>query len=103
MSFSERARLILSYPLVTLAGGSLTLASIVTAVLIVVMARVLAGLAARTTTRLLHQRGVADGPRFAAAKIVRYLLTFIGVLIAITSVGLRLDALFAASAVLLVG
>jgi small-conductance mechanosensitive channel len=93
----------LYYPLVALAGGSITLAALLVALGIVAGARLVASILARATQRLLEQRGVVEGTQFAAAKIVRYVVTLLGVLVAITSIGVRLDALFAASAVLLVG
>jgi small-conductance mechanosensitive channel len=99
----ERLKQIFYYPIVQLAGGAITLASLLIATFIVVGTRVAAAMLARAAQRLLRQRGVAEGTQFAAAKIIRYLVTAIGVLVAITTVGLKLDALFAASAVLLVG
>jgi small-conductance mechanosensitive channel len=103
MALVQEAKQILNYPLVTLAGGSVTLMAVAVALGIIVVARVAAGILGRATRRLLAQRGVLEGAQFAAAKIVRYLVTLLGVLIALTSIGVRLDALFAASTVLLVG
>jgi small-conductance mechanosensitive channel len=52
---------------------------------------------------LLARRDVPEGSRFAIAKIVQYAATLIGLLLALNSIGIRLDALFAASTVVLVG
>jgi potassium efflux system protein len=73
------------------------------ALAIIVVSYVLAGLSSRTLTRLLTSRDVTHGARFAMAKIARYFVLFIGCLIAVTSLGIRLDALLAASTVVLVG
>ncbi len=90
-------------PLVHLAGGPITPASLFVGATIVVVSYLLAALGSRALRRLLETRGVAQGARFALVKIVRYLIILIGVLVAIMSVGIRLDALLAASTVLLVG
>jgi small-conductance mechanosensitive channel len=90
-------------PLVHLAGGPITAASILAALVIVMASYVLARLAGRAVTRLLERRHVAHRARFALGKITRYIVLVIGTLVAIRSQGIRLDALLAASAVLLVG
>ncbi len=90
-------------PLATLAGGPITIASLVSGLAIVIVAYALAGFADRTIHRVLARRQVAHGARFAMAKIVRSLIILLGVTVALTSIGLRLDALLAASTVVLVG
>jgi potassium efflux system protein len=99
----ERLKGIADEPLLHLAGGPITIASILTGLLIVVASYAFAGLVSRTVVRLLARREVADGARFALAKIARYIVTLIGTLVAVMSLGIRLDALLAASTVLLVG
>lgn len=103
MDIAERIKQILFYPLVHLASGPLTIASILTGVAVLIAARVLAHFAAREVGRLLERRDLSEGARFATVKIVRYSLTLIGVFVALGSIGVRLDAILAASAVLLVG
>jgi small-conductance mechanosensitive channel len=90
-------------PLVRLAGGPITLASLLTGIFIVVCANLLAGLLDRAIDRVLTQRQVAYGARFAIAKMARYCVLLLGVTVALTSIGIRLDALLAASTVVLVG
>jgi small-conductance mechanosensitive channel len=75
-----------------LVGGSIALASIV-----------IANLLALSTRRLLAVRGAEAGAQFAFAKIVRYGVIAVGVVAGCNTMGLRLDALLAASAVLAVG
>jgi small-conductance mechanosensitive channel len=99
----ERLKGIVDEPLLHLAGGPITIASILTGFLIVVASYALAGLVSRAVMRLLARSEVADGARFALGKIARYIVTLIGTLVAVMSVGIRLDALLAASTVLLVG
>ena len=98
-----RIKEILFYPLVHLAAGPVTLAAILVGVLIVVVSRILSAAASRVILRTMQHRGGHERVRFAVAKMARYSITFIGVLVAITSTGFKLDAIFAASAVLLVG
>ncbi|MDB4970563.1 MAG: putative potassium efflux system [Myxococcales bacterium] len=103
MPFVARLKDILTFPLLHLSSGPLTLAAILVCFVVLVCARLAAGLASRQVTAVLERREVADGARFAIAKIVRYTVTLLGVLVALTSLGIRLDALLAASTVLLVG
>ncbi len=90
-------------PLLHVAGGPITLFSLLTGVLIIVVSYVVATFAGRGVTRLLAQREVAHGARFALAKITRYFILLLGTLISLMSLGIRLDALLAASTVVLVG
>lgn len=93
----------LSYPLMTVSGGAVTPASIGIGVLVFVSAVFVAGFLTRSLRRLLEARGFSHGAQFAVAKIVRYALIGIGAMIATESMGIRLDALLAASTVLAVG
>lgn len=99
----ERIKAIAHTPLAHLAGGPITLASLLAGLLIVILSYVLAAVASRGVTRMLGRREVAHGAKFALAKIARYVTFLLGVLIAVMSLGIRLDALLAASTVVLVG
>jgi potassium efflux system protein len=90
-------------PLVQLAGGPISLASLLAGLVIVIVSYFLAGVASRTVNRMLTHRDVGPGARFALTKITRYLVSLVGLLVAIMSLGIRLDALLAASTVVLVG
>jgi small-conductance mechanosensitive channel len=103
MSSIDRLDEIAHRPLVHLAGGPITMVSLATGFLIFVAAYVLAGLAGRGIHRLLDRKDVAHGARFAIAKMVRYVVLLLGATSALTSIGVRLDALLAASTVVLVG
>jgi small-conductance mechanosensitive channel len=103
MSTLDRLNDFAHRPLLQLAGGPITLSSLLAGLLIVVVSYFLAGLASRAVNRVLALREVGHGTRFALAKITRYLVVLVGVLVAIMSLGLRLDAVLAASTVVLVG
>ncbi len=103
MSSLDQIAEIAHRPLARLAGGPITLASLLTGLLIIIGANFLAGLADRGVHRLLDRKDVAHGARFAIAKMVRYVVLLLGITVALTSIGVRLDALLAASTVVLVG
>jgi potassium efflux system protein len=89
--------------LVNLAGSVLTPGSILVAAAILFVTFLLASLLGRSTRRLLAAREVLEGVQFAASKMVRYATLLIGAAVAFSSMGFKLDALLAASAVLAVG
>ncbi|HEX4462549.1 MAG TPA: mechanosensitive ion channel domain-containing protein [Polyangia bacterium] len=103
MYILDRLKQIFFSPIVHLPAGPITLGSITLALFIIFLARLFAAIAGRGLNRLLAHRGVDDSARFAMAKIARYCILLVGILVAFTSIGLKLDALFAASAALLVG
>lgn len=90
-------------PLIRLAGGVVTPGALFVGLVVVLATFVLAALAGRGLRRILGRRGLSPGAQFATVKIVRYLLTLIGLLVAVDSIGLSLSAVLAASTVLLVG
>jgi small-conductance mechanosensitive channel len=94
---------ILDFRLVTIAGSPITPGSILVAGAIVFCTLALAALLGRSARKILKVRGVSIGVQFAAAKMVRYTVVFLGLIIAFNAMGLRLDALLAASAVVAVG
>jgi potassium efflux system protein len=90
-------------PLIRLAGGIITPGAVLVGLLVIAVTLVISSLLGRALSRILQRRGLSAGAQFAAAKIARYVLTLIGLLVAIDSVGLSLSAVLAASTVLLVG
>jgi small-conductance mechanosensitive channel len=94
---------ILHRPLVHLAGSEITLGALLVGMLIVAGTMLVSTLVGRATRRLLHRRGLSVGAQLAAAKVVRYVLVVVGLVVAIDSIGLNLSAVLAASTVLLVG
>jgi potassium-dependent mechanosensitive channel len=89
--------------LLSVGGAAVTMGSLLVGLGIVVVAFVVAGVLSFSTRRLLRARGADQGVQFAVAKIVRYSVTFIGFVAGCNTMGLRLDALLAASAVVAVG
>ena len=97
---------ILSYlraPLVVLSGTPVTTLTLFTAILIVIVSRVLASLVGRSLERMLEMRGLDQGLRFATNKIIRYTIMIVGVFVAIGTLGVDTSAVMAGGAVLLVG
>ncbi|MBK9032833.1 MAG: mechanosensitive ion channel [Myxococcales bacterium] len=90
-------------PFLVLSGTPVTALSLLTALAIVVAARIVGGFVARGAGRLLAARGADQGVQFAVAKILRYLVTIVGTLVAVSTIGVNMSAVLAASAVLLVG
>jgi small-conductance mechanosensitive channel len=87
-------------PFAELSGTPISPLSILIALLIVVAARVISRVIANTLRRALsHHPDVG----FTVAKMTRWLGMIVGLLIALTTVGLDMTAVFAAFAVLLVG
>jgi len=94
---------LLRYPLLTLSGGVVTPGSVLVGVLVVATSLLVSALTARWIIRVLALRGLSHGAQFAVAKIARYCILTVGAAIAFNSMGLKLDALIAASTVLAVG
>jgi potassium efflux system protein len=103
MSTLDHLSALAHQPLVLLAGGPITLASLLVGLLIIVGSYILASLAGKAVAGVLERREVGHRARFALAKITRYSIVLVGSLMAVTSIGIRLDALLAASTVILVG
>ncbi len=103
MIVPERLKDILDHPLLHLFGGVLSLGSILVGLLVLAASILVATIVSHGTKSLLARRGLALGTQFAAAKMLRYVLLAIGGTMSLDAMGLRLDALIAASAVLAVG
>lgn len=103
MSFFERVDQILHAELMTLSGVPVTLASVLVCVLVFAVFVVIARFTARATRRAIESRGRSPGAAAAASKIVWYLVAVLGLVISLDTLGLKLTALLAGSAVLLVG
>ncbi|MDB4992757.1 MAG: putative potassium efflux system [Myxococcaceae bacterium] len=101
--FFPALRQFLSTPLITLSGGAITPGSLIVGGLVIIGSVALARFVGRWIRRILAARGHSQGAQFAVAKIVGYSIILIGTLSAVSSMGLKLDAVLAASAVLLVG
>ncbi len=89
--------------LLTLSGGVVTPASILIAMGIFLAAAFIANMGGRALRRTLRSRDLPQGTQFAASKIFGYVVMAIGAVVAFDSMGIRLDALIATSAVVAVG
>jgi len=94
---------VLFYPLLSLSGTKLTLASIGLGIFIFLAARVIGRLVGRAIREGLQRRGQPEGVAAAVSQITQYVLVFVGFAVAINTVGVDITALLAGSAVLLVG
>src|SRR4051812_1420048 len=98
--------LILEYlhrPFLVLSGTPVTTLTVVTAIAIIVVARITGSILGRSVDRVFAMRGLDQGLRFAIGKILRYAVTIIGVVVALSTVGINTSAVMAGGAVLLVG
>jgi small-conductance mechanosensitive channel len=90
-------------PVLRVGGDSITLASMLTGAIVMTVAFVVAGIVGRGVAQALARREVAHGATFALVKLTRYVVLMVGAAMALSSVGIHLDALLAASTVILVG
>src|SRR5687767_13821527 len=91
---------ILRKPFLELSGTPVSALSVLTALLVVFVAHLISRLLARSLSKAFHHH---PGVGFTVGKITRWVGMVVGVLIALTTVGLNMSAVFAAMAVLLVG
>jgi potassium-dependent mechanosensitive channel len=99
----DQLEAILRYPLVRLAQGPLTLGAILVGLALVMATWLLSRGVAHAVQRLLSARGLSEGALFAISRILQYTVQVTGVLVAISTMGLDVTAVLAASTVLLVG
>jgi small-conductance mechanosensitive channel len=90
-------------PLVVLSGTPVSLLTLLTAITIVIAARIVAAIVGRSLDRVLASRELEKGMRFAVTKITRYVILLIGVFVALGTMGVNTSAIMGAGAVLLVG
>src|SRR5258706_6290159 len=93
----------LHHPIVVLSGTPVTALTLLTALAIIVAARIVAVITTRSLERLLEKRHIDKGLRFAVNKIARYTILLLGVLVALGTIGVDMSAIMAGGAVLLVG
>jgi potassium-dependent mechanosensitive channel len=96
-------RAFLERKLLTLAGSTITIGSLLLAAAILGAAILLANLLAYSARRVLKARDATPGAQFALAKIIRYAVFVFGLVGAFNALGFELGPLLAASAVLAVG
>ncbi|MGE5180592.1 MAG: mechanosensitive ion channel family protein [Acidobacteriota bacterium] len=90
-------------PLIVFSGTPVSALTLLVAIFIVLCARIAAAIIGRSIERVFEARGLDRGLRFAVSKITRYVVTIIGVFVALGSMGVDTSAIMAGGAVLLVG
>lgn len=90
-------------PLVILSGTQISALTVLTAILIVIVAKIVSVVVGRSLERILETREIDRGVRFAAGRITRYVIILIGIFVAIGTLGIDTSAIMGAAAVLLVG
>ncbi|HLL23843.1 MAG TPA: mechanosensitive ion channel domain-containing protein, partial [Kofleriaceae bacterium] len=94
---------LLHRPLFVVSGTPVAVIDLVTAIAVLIIARIVGGLLVRSIDRVMNQRGVDASVTFAVSKIVRWVAVIVGALIALGTIGMNLSAVVAMFAVLLVG
>jgi small-conductance mechanosensitive channel len=95
---------LLDYPLFTLAGTPLTLATLIVFAVIVALTFLTSYLIQKAVTRALRLRKVKDeGTIEVARRLLHYLVLITGLGIGLQTIGINLSALFAAGAVFAIG
>jgi small-conductance mechanosensitive channel len=94
---------LLDHPVLHFGAGNVTVGSVLGGALILAATLGLSRVAGRSVARLLAARGQPPGAQTAVAKVTSYLVTIVGVGVALSTAGLDLTAVFAASTILLVG
>lgn len=90
----EQATRLLGKPMVEIAGSGITLGAIITAILIFIAALVTAWLVRRLVRRAQVRLGAERAPAiYIGGQVLRYLVVFVGLAIAISALGVDLSAL----------
>jgi small-conductance mechanosensitive channel len=90
-------------PLVVLSGTQISALTVLTAILIIIVAKIVSVVVGRSIERVLARSEIDKGVRFAAGRITRYIIILIGIFVAIGTLGIDTSAIMGAAAVLLVG
>lgn len=94
---------ILDFTLLTLSGTPVTVGTVITAVVILIVSWWVSRGLQRAIGRALQRRTVAEGSITVITRLVHYAVIFVGIGIALDTIGFSLGALFAAGAVFAVG
>lgn len=107
MDFTEIARAtgrVLSLRLFDIGGTAVTVATLITSVVIVLSTFLISGAVQRAMTRALRKRGAQDEHGAGAlGRLIHYFLVVTGFAVALQTAGIELGAMFAAGAVFAVG
>jgi small-conductance mechanosensitive channel len=90
---------ILDYDIISIGGTPINLATLITSLILVLLAFGISKFAERTSAQFLRARGVDEGSTGASARLVHYAVLGVGLAVAIHTLGINLTALFTAGAV----
>ena len=94
-------REIMQYRLFTVADTSVNVSTLAVALLVAILAYVASRLSERAVVHALNRRGVQDeGSAGATGRLVHYSVLFVGMAVAVQTLGINLTTLFAAGAFL---
>jgi small-conductance mechanosensitive channel len=94
---------LLDHPVLQFGAGRFTIGTVLGGLLVLAATLVVARVAGRSVARLLAVRGQPSGAQLALGKVTTYVVTIVGLGVALSTAGLDLTAVFAASTILLVG
>lgn len=103
MDLPTQIEKIFHYPFVTLSGVPVTPAALLIAIFIFLVFRSVAEVIAYAIREGLKRHGQSEGAAAAISQITRYVLVFLGLAVALNTIGVNVNALIAGSAGLLVG
>ena len=91
---------ILDFPLFSIAGTLVDVATLSTSVIVGLISLWLSNVAEKSTAKLMRRKGIADdGSIGATARLVHYVVLCVGLSVAVHTLGINLTALFAAGAI----
>ena len=96
-------REILEFTLLQIGDFSLSVVQVLSAILILVVARILAWLITSVLKRYFKRRNLDPGSQYAILTLIRYFLFLVAFLLALQAVGVTLSLIWAGAAALLVG
>lgn len=103
MDLPTQIEKVFHYPLVTLSGVAVTPGALLIAIFVFLVFRSIAQVIGYAIREGLKRHGQSEGAAAAISQITRYVLVFLGLAVALNTIGVNVNALIAGSAGLLVG
>lgn len=103
MDLPTQIEKVFHYPFVTLSGVPVTPAAVLIAIFVFLVFRSIAQVVGYAIREGLKRHGQSEGAAAAISQITRYVLVFLGLAVALNTIGVNVNALIAGSAGLLVG
>jgi len=99
----EPIRLTFDQPLFVVGGSTVTLASVLSFVVLVAMAFLASAVLRRAMQRVYRQRGLDEGVQYALNRLLHYAVIGVGIFFALENLGISVTALAGLGAILAVG